>query len=354
MTCTKCDALKARLQAVETKVREAMKGSGSGHLWNAASSHLDDIEALVLSDESDAPAVFDLIAHLERQRRFSETTFGPGDRTRGVINHIRKELHEIEEQPDDLEEWVDVILLSLDGAWRMGATPQQITEAIDAKMTKNENRDWPDWRTADRDKAIEHDRTKDAPAEAAESEPQAEWTTCKRCGKTVVRGGAHTCIKPQAEEPWEDPATSKETGLREPQIADAAEGEPQLATSDYDRCTIDFLRSESEALKGHLDAVLSYIHERFPEAVSGLPESETKPQAEGQDEPLDSMGQTVKDLVDAGHALADKLGDIREAEVRGMEMLRDWLMGSETQGVWAEAIQRFIDAHRKQGDKGNG
>ena len=101
----------------------------------------------------------DLIKHIERQIKFSKFTFGPGARTSGVCDHIRKELTEIEADPHDLEEWVDVILLSIDGAWRSGHTPQQIVSAIDSKLTKNENRQWPDWRTADPDKAIEHIRT---------------------------------------------------------------------------------------------------------------------------------------------------------------------------------------------------
>lgn len=107
--------------------------------------------------------LFDLIAHLARQRAFSLMTFGPGPRTKGVVDHIRKELAEIEAKPDDIEEWVDLILLALDGAWRAGFEPQQIVEGIDAKQAKNEARDWPDWRTADPDKAIEHVRTAEPP-----------------------------------------------------------------------------------------------------------------------------------------------------------------------------------------------
>ena len=99
---------------------------------------------------------FDLIKHLERQRRFSMNTFGPGMRTNGVCDHIRKELKEVEAQPEDLEEWVDVILLALDGAWRSGHEPLDICKAIAAKQTKNENRQWPDWRTQPTDRAIEH------------------------------------------------------------------------------------------------------------------------------------------------------------------------------------------------------
>jgi hypothetical protein len=113
-------------------------------------------ETPVTSDD-DAKAID--AAHLVRQRVFSERTFGPGPRTLGVIDHIRKELIEIEADPTDLGEWVDVIILAFDGAWRAGHEPQQIIDAIMAKQARNEARRWPDWRTADRDRAIEHDRT---------------------------------------------------------------------------------------------------------------------------------------------------------------------------------------------------
>lgn len=101
---------------------------------------------------------YDLIAHLFRQRRFSEKTFGPGVRTHGILDHIRKELAEIDADPMDLEEWVDVVLLALDGAWRIGAAPWVIAQAIEAKLSKNEQRNWPDWRTQPLHQAIEHVR----------------------------------------------------------------------------------------------------------------------------------------------------------------------------------------------------
>ena len=96
--------------------------------------------------------------HLERQRQWSAETFGPGPRTAGVCDHILKELVEIEADPLDLREWVDVIILAFDGAWRAGWEPQQIIDAIKDKQAKNESRVWPDWRTSDQDKAIEHVR----------------------------------------------------------------------------------------------------------------------------------------------------------------------------------------------------
>jgi len=109
-------------------------------------------------------AVFDLVDHLHRQIKFSRATFGPGARLAGVCDHIRKELVEVEESGGSLAEWVDVIILAMDGAWRSGATAQQIVEALQAKQTKNEGRRWPDWRTADPGKAIEHVRSEEASA----------------------------------------------------------------------------------------------------------------------------------------------------------------------------------------------
>ena len=99
---------------------------------------------------------FDLVRHIHRQVRFSKRTFGPGAHVAGILDHIRKELAEIEAAPADVYEWVDLILLGLDGAWRAGFEPEEICRVIAAKQVKNETRKWPDWRTADLDKAIRH------------------------------------------------------------------------------------------------------------------------------------------------------------------------------------------------------
>jgi hypothetical protein len=136
--------------------------------------------AAPISEASAAGAVaFDFHAHLAHQAAWSEKTFGPGAHTAGVCDHIRKELKEIEADPLDLKEWVDVIILALDGAWRCGGKPDEIIAGIIAKQAKNEGRNWPDWRTADPNKAIEHDRSgegcthQDAKAEQADSSSAA-------------------------------------------------------------------------------------------------------------------------------------------------------------------------------------
>jgi hypothetical protein len=136
--------------------------------------------------------VFDLVAHLERQAKFSLATFGPGPRVKMVLDHIHKELIEIEAKPADLYEWVDVVLLALDGAWRAGFEPKDIAGALAGKLAQNEARSWPDWREQDPDKAIEHAHDG---AEATAAEPMTypeEMTTAIR---TVLGRPNFTCIR---------------------------------------------------------------------------------------------------------------------------------------------------------------
>lgn len=101
---------------------------------------------------------YDLVAHLDRQKKWSFETFGPGDNFPSLMDHIRKELLEIEQKPEDLEEWIDVVILAFDGAYRQGYSSGDIARALLAKQYKNESRKWPDWRTAEPGKAIEHIR----------------------------------------------------------------------------------------------------------------------------------------------------------------------------------------------------
>jgi len=102
---------------------------------------------------------FDLLAFIQRQKEFSLKAFGPAGRAVGILNHVKKEIKEIEQDPEDATEWVDVILLSFDRLWRMGYEPSQIAELLQTKLIKNENRTWPDWNNMSEEDAIEHDRT---------------------------------------------------------------------------------------------------------------------------------------------------------------------------------------------------
>lgn len=118
----------------------------------------------------------DLKQHLIRQMAFSHATFGPGQRLGGVIDHIHKELIEVENCGGEADEWVDVVILALDGLTRRLAystgdgerrdplvVAQMACNMIEGKQSRNEARRWPDWRTADTGKAIEHDRSGEQP-----------------------------------------------------------------------------------------------------------------------------------------------------------------------------------------------
>jgi len=85
----------------------------------------------------------DIREYNERQRQWSRATFGEGKRTLGILAHIRKELAEIDAKPDDLEEWIDVAILALDGYWRHGGEPADLMAHLQAKQDKNMARKWP-------------------------------------------------------------------------------------------------------------------------------------------------------------------------------------------------------------------
>lgn len=100
---------------------------------------------------------FDLVKHLKRQEVWSIKTFGPpNNNTAGIIDHIQKELVEVENSPEDVFEWMDIVILAFDGALRNGWKPEDIAEALQAKHEINESRKWPDWRTVEKGKAICH------------------------------------------------------------------------------------------------------------------------------------------------------------------------------------------------------
>lgn len=130
----------------------------------------------------------DLPDHLRRQMAFSRATYGPGERTAGVCDHIGKELREIHDAPDDglrSREWVDVVILGFDGLWRAleaegvpwAEIPERVADLIRAKQSKNEQREWPDWRTAPKGRAIEHVRIE---------EPSDDWGVATNHGFLAV------------------------------------------------------------------------------------------------------------------------------------------------------------------------
>lgn len=131
---------------------------------------------------------------IDHQRAWSDETFGPGERAKGVVKHIGKELAEIEADPSDIKEWVDVIILAIDGATRQGHSGTDLLDAYHAKMQENQQREWPDWRLFSEDEPIEHVRASErrmlcfAPEGCGEQAYCAEAGECLRDGEHLERG----------------------------------------------------------------------------------------------------------------------------------------------------------------------
>lgn len=81
--------------------------------------------------------------YLKRQRAWSIKTFGAGLRTIGICRHIEKELREIQADPSDLNEWIDMIILGMDGFWRHGGSDDELFVRLRAKQAINFARRWP-------------------------------------------------------------------------------------------------------------------------------------------------------------------------------------------------------------------
>jgi transcriptional regulator with XRE-family HTH domain len=69
----------------------------------------------------------------------------------------------------------------------------EFAAAIEAKQTKNEGRNWPDWRTVEQGKAIEHDRSGEGAVTPA---PAPQPVAPRRCGNpTCYAHDGETCAK---------------------------------------------------------------------------------------------------------------------------------------------------------------
>lgn len=174
--------------AEATQVLDALNLAAQTHPQLRAVVKLGDAANMIVAVRASQKVAPDLAeayarfaALVAEQAAWSHRTFGPGTRTLGLLDHLRKELVEVGKAPYDLSEWIDLAILAIDGAWRhasqtdsgepmlfsedevgtsdYAAVGQLVVDAYCAKLAKNFERTWPDWRTAPADKAIEHDRT---------------------------------------------------------------------------------------------------------------------------------------------------------------------------------------------------
>lgn len=111
--------------------------------------------------KADSTLEIALLRFLSEKWEHSQRVFGP-QTTTGVLNHVRSEVEEIQEEPTDITEWVDLILLGMDGAMRScpdpKTAPQEVVRAIRDKFEVVKKRQYPDWRTLAPDEASYHEK----------------------------------------------------------------------------------------------------------------------------------------------------------------------------------------------------
>lgn len=81
---------------------------------------------------------------IREQREFSDKAFGTPEQRdcMGALHHLKLEVQELIENPDDEMEWADCMLLLMDGARRKGYTLEQIFDFCQAKLEINKKRTW--------------------------------------------------------------------------------------------------------------------------------------------------------------------------------------------------------------------
>lgn len=77
----------------------------------------------------------------KKQYKWSIETFGKSS-LESNIDHLRDELAEVIETPEDIEEWADVMLLYMNALSFAGHTMDDVLEAVHKKYEKNKKRKW--------------------------------------------------------------------------------------------------------------------------------------------------------------------------------------------------------------------
>lgn len=97
-----------------------------------------------------------LLNLINDQSKWSQETFGT-DSIKGPIGalkHLKKEVDECLQDPSDIKEYVDCLLLILDASRRAGFPIIDLLNAAENKMIENKQRVWP--KTDDMDAYVEH------------------------------------------------------------------------------------------------------------------------------------------------------------------------------------------------------
>ena len=123
------------------------------------------------------PAPSSFADYFSAQGAWAQETFGT-ERTGPVLAHVRKELAEIEADPDSIEEWCDAIALILNGARCRGFTVSGIMAELWRKLSINRQRKW----AVTPEGTMEHVR-EPAPSSPPAAPAEAVCQTCDGFGR---------------------------------------------------------------------------------------------------------------------------------------------------------------------------
>lgn len=84
--------------------------------------------------------------------RFTDETFG-GSTVESKMAHLREEIQEVIDAPEDKMEWADCMILLLDAARRAGLSMDDLHQAIEDKLAINMKRKWG---APDKDGVVRH------------------------------------------------------------------------------------------------------------------------------------------------------------------------------------------------------
>ena len=135
-------------QAEEDWIRNAFSSIATGAIKGEPENYRDTVavmrdiasEALSRLSAPKPEGQEALRAFMVDQIKWSSRTFGPSPRTEGILKHIAKELEEVRADPWDLSEWLDIVILGLDGYWRHGGLARTIMRDLNAKAAINRGR----------------------------------------------------------------------------------------------------------------------------------------------------------------------------------------------------------------------
>ena len=100
------------------------------HLLDATHAHLlDAMHGNALGELQDRVILF-------QRRNFPDQTLA------AKLEHLRREVVELQDNPRDLSEWADVFILILGSANKAGLAAPELIALAHEKMAINENRKW--------------------------------------------------------------------------------------------------------------------------------------------------------------------------------------------------------------------